>query len=64
MNMSFQRAIAPGLLEGGENRGFVAAEVLGEVGQRAGLHYLASVRPGADIPLPDDGKELPLGVPV
>jgi hypothetical protein len=36
MHMSFDRSVAPWLLHGGENSGFVSTEVFDEIGQRAG----------------------------
>jgi hypothetical protein len=56
--MPFDWAVAPGLLKCSKNGFLVAAEMLGEVCQRACGSGIAPTQPRGTVPLPDDAAEL------
>ena len=58
MNLAFDWAVAPGLLKSSQNGFFVAAEMLGEVCQRACGSSIAPTQPRGAVPLSDDAAEL------
>jgi hypothetical protein len=58
VNMAFDWAVAPGLLQCSKYGFFVAAEMLGEVCQRACMSGIAPTQPRGSVPLPDDAAEL------
>jgi hypothetical protein len=58
MNMSFDWAVAPGMLKCSKNGLFVAAEMPGEVCQRACGTGIVPTQPSGGVPLPDDAAEL------
>lgn len=56
--MAFDRAVAPGLLKCSKDGFFVAAEMLGEVCERACGSGIAPTQPRGAVPLPGDAAEL------
>ena len=59
VNMAFDWTVAPGLLKGGKQRGFIVAQVFCEACQQAAFCAVLPVGPGGGVPLSNHSDELP-----
>jgi hypothetical protein len=59
VNMSFDWTVAPRLLKGGKQRGFIVTEVFCETCQQAAFCAVLPVGPSGRVPLSNHANELP-----